>query len=578
MSVRVGINGFGRIGRNAFRAAQEQGADIEWVAVNDLTDAETLGHLLKYDSILGPYPGTVEVAGNGLRVDGAELRVLGQRAPAALPWSELGADVVIGSTGLFTGRENVSKHLAGGAKKVVVSAPATGSDVTVVPGVNFPDAYDREAHEVISNASCTTNCLAPVAKVLHDTIGIRHGLMTTIHAYTADQRLQDLPHKDLRRARAAAINLVPTSTGAAKAIGLVIPELDGRLHGFSVRAPLPTGSVVDLTVETARATTADEVNAAFRERADTGPLEGILAYTEEPLVSSDIVKSPYSAIFDSELTAVIDDTLVKVVAWYDNEWGYSNRLVDLYSGSCEEPRRSRRRGEASAGPGRLQRAGAGRRDHRRHAHPRRAAHHRGVARAAGQDHPGVPSRPAQGPRARAFDAPGGRPVGPAPRRRPEARAGRRGRGGGGARRRPAPRRGPAAGERALRARRDRQRPRTRARPGGAGRRVRQRRLRDRPPRARQHRGRRPPRGRRRRGRGCRHRLLERAHGRFRAPALRRRHADGRGGGGRLGGGHRGRRRRLGRGAARVRRERPGHARLDRRRRRARAPRGQDAAR
>ena len=329
MSVRVGINGFGRIGRNAFRAAQEQGADIEWVAVNDLTDAETLGHLLKYDSILGPYPGTVEVAGNGLRVDGAELRVLAERDPAALPWSELGADVVIESTGLFTDRENAAKHLAGGAKKVVVSAPATGSDVTVVPGVNFPDAYDREAHEVISNASCTTNCLAPVAKVLHDTIGIRHGLMTTIHAYTADQRLQDLPHKDLRRARAAAINLVPTSTGAAKAIGLVIPELDGRLHGFSVRAPLPTGSVVDLTVETARGTTADEVNAAFRERADTGPLEGILAYTEEPLVSSDIVKSPYSAIFDSELTAVIDDTLVKVVAWYDNEWGYSNRLVDL---------------------------------------------------------------------------------------------------------------------------------------------------------------------------------------------------------------------------------------------------------
>ena len=329
MSVRVGINGFGRIGRNAFRAAQEQGADIEWVAVNDLTDAETLGHLLKYDSILGPYPGTVEVAGNGLRVDGAELRGLAERDAAALPWSELGADVVIESTGLFTDRENAAKHLAGGAKKVVISAPASGPDVTVVPGVNFPDAYDREAHEVISNASCTTNCLAPVAKVLHDTIGIRHGLMTTIHAYTADQRLQDLPHKDLRRARAAAINLVPTSTGAAKAIGLVIPELDGRLHGFSVRAPLPTGSVVDLTVETARATTADEVNAAFRERADTGPLEGILAYTDEPLVSSDIVKSPYSAIFDSELTAVIDDTLVKVVAWYDNEWGYSNRLVDL---------------------------------------------------------------------------------------------------------------------------------------------------------------------------------------------------------------------------------------------------------
>jgi len=329
MSVRVGINGFGRIGRNAFRAAQEQRADIEWVGVNDLTDAETLGHLLKYDSILGPYPGTVEVSGSSLKVDGAELRVLAERDPAALPWGELGADVVIESTGLFTDRENAAKHLAGGAKKVVISAPASGPDVTVALGVNFRDAYDRDTHEVISNASCTTNCLAPVAMVLHDAIGIKHGLMTTIHAYTADQRLQDLPHKDLRRARAAAINLIPTSTGAAKAIGLVIPELDGKLHGFSVRAPLPTGSVVDLTVETARATSVEEVNAAFKERADTGPLEGILAYTDEPIVSSDIIKSSYSAVFDSELTAVIDDTLVKVVAWYDNEWGYSNRLVDL---------------------------------------------------------------------------------------------------------------------------------------------------------------------------------------------------------------------------------------------------------
>jgi glyceraldehyde 3-phosphate dehydrogenase (phosphorylating) len=329
MSVRVGINGFGRIGRNVFRAAQEQQADVEWVGVNDLTDAETLGHLLKYDSILGPYPGTVEVTGTGLVVDGAELRVLAERDPAALPWGELGADVVIESTGLFTDRENAAKHLAGGAKKVVISAPASGPDVTVAMGVNFPDAYDRDAHDVISNASCTTNCLAPVAMVLHEAIGIKHGLMTTIHAYTADQRLQDLPHKDLRRARAAAINLIPTSTGAAKAIGLVIPELDGKLHGFSIRAPLPTGSVVDLTVETERATTVEEVNAAFKERADTGPLEGILAYTDEPLVSSDIIKTPYSAVFDSQLTAVIDDTLVKVVAWYDNEWGYSNRVVDL---------------------------------------------------------------------------------------------------------------------------------------------------------------------------------------------------------------------------------------------------------
>jgi glyceraldehyde 3-phosphate dehydrogenase len=329
MSVRVGINGFGRIGRNVFRAAQEQQADIEWVAVNDLTDAETLGHLLKYDSILGPYPGTVEVTGSSLTVDGAELRVLAERDPAALPWGELGADVVIESTGLFTDRENAAKHLAGGAKKVVISAPASGPDATVAMGVNFPDAYDRDAHEVISNASCTTNCLAPVAMVLHEAIGIKHGLMTTIHAYTADQRLQDLPHKDLRRARAAAINLIPTSTGAAKAIGLVIPELDGKLHGFSVRAPLPTGSVVDLTAETERPTSVEEVNAAFRERADTGPLEGILAFTDEPIVSSDIIKSSYSAVFDSQLTAVIDDTLVKVVAWYDNEWGYSNRLVDL---------------------------------------------------------------------------------------------------------------------------------------------------------------------------------------------------------------------------------------------------------
>ena len=329
MSVRVGINGFGRIGRNVFRAAQEQQADIEWVAVNDLTDAETLGHLLKYDSILGRYPGTVEVTGNSLTVDGADLRVLAERDPAALPWGELGADVVIESTGLFTDRENAAKHLTGGAKKVVISAPASGPDVTVALGVNFPDAYDRDAHDEISNASCTTNCLAPVAKVLHDAIGIKHGLMTTVHAYTADQRLQDLPHKDLRRARAAAINLIPTSTGAAKAIGLVIPELDGKLHGFSVRAPLPTGSVVDLTVETQRPTSVEEVNAAFRERADTGPLEGILAYTDEPIVSSDIIKSSYSAVFDSGLTAVIDDTLVKVVAWYDNEWGYSNRVVDL---------------------------------------------------------------------------------------------------------------------------------------------------------------------------------------------------------------------------------------------------------
>jgi glyceraldehyde 3-phosphate dehydrogenase len=329
MAVRVGINGFGRIGRNVFRAARESGADIDWVAVNDLTDARTLGHLLKYDSTLGPYPGKVEVRDARLLVDGDELRVLAERDPAALPWGELGADIVIESTGLFTDRENAAKHLDGGAKKVVISAPAKGPDVTVALGVNFEEAYDRDAHQVISNASCTTNCLAPVAKVLNDSIGIKHGLMTTIHAYTADQRLQDMPHSDLRRARAAAINLIPTSTGAAKAIGVVVPELEGKLHGFAIRAPIATGSVVDLTVEAARETSAEEVNAAFREAADTGALTGILAYTEDPIVSSDIEKSAYSAIFDSELTSVIDGTLVKVVAWYDNEWGYSNRIVEL---------------------------------------------------------------------------------------------------------------------------------------------------------------------------------------------------------------------------------------------------------
>jgi glyceraldehyde 3-phosphate dehydrogenase len=329
MPLRVGINGFGRIGRNVFRAAQEQGADIEWVAVNDLTDNATLAHLLKYDSILGPYPGTVEVTESGLRIDGKEITVFEERDPGALPWGDLGVDVVIESTGLFTKREDAAKHLAGGAKKVIISAPATEPDVTVVLGVNFDEVYDRAAHDVISNASCTTNCLAPVAKVLTDTIGVKHGLMTTIHAYTADQRLQDLPHKDLRRARAAAINLIPASTGAAKAIGLVVPELNGKLHGFAVRAPVPTGSVVDLTIEAERATTVEEVNAALKAASESGPMQGLLAYTEDPIVSSDIVKSPYSSIVDSQLTAVMDGTMVKVVAWYDNEWGYSNRVVDL---------------------------------------------------------------------------------------------------------------------------------------------------------------------------------------------------------------------------------------------------------
>jgi glyceraldehyde 3-phosphate dehydrogenase len=334
LPVRVGINGFGRIGRNVFRAAKARGGDlgddVEWVAVNDLTDARTLAHLLQYDSILGPYAGTVRARGEAaIEVDGAELKVLAERDPGALPWGELGVDVVIESTGLFTDREHAAKHLAQGAKKVVISAPASDPDVTVVLGVNFDEAYDRERHDVISNASCTTNCLAPVAKVVLDTVGIEHGLMTTIHAYTADQRLQDLPHKDLRRARAAAINLIPASTGAAKAIGLVIPELQGKLHGFAIRAPVPTGSVVDLTVECARETSVEEVNAALKAAAESGPLAGIMSYTEDPIVSTDIVASPFSSIVDSLLTSVIDGTMLKVVAWYDNEWGYSNRLVDL---------------------------------------------------------------------------------------------------------------------------------------------------------------------------------------------------------------------------------------------------------
>ncbi len=334
MPVRVGINGFGRIGRNVLRAANARedgaGADIEWVAVNDLTDSGTLAHLLKYDSILGPYPGSVQVRGEAaLEVDGQELKVLAERDPAALPWGDLGVDVVIESTGLFTARESAAKHLAQGARKVIISAPSGDPDVTVVLGVNFDEVYDRDKHDVISNASCTTNCLAPVAKVVNDTVGIKHGLMTTIHAYTADQRLQDLPHKDLRRARAAAINLIPASTGAAKAIGVVIPELKGRLHGFAVRAPVPTGSVVDLTVECDRETSVEEINAALQAAALQGPLKGIMQYTEDPIVSSDIVQSPFSAIVDSQLTAVVDATMLKVVAWYDNEWGYSNRLVDL---------------------------------------------------------------------------------------------------------------------------------------------------------------------------------------------------------------------------------------------------------
>jgi glyceraldehyde 3-phosphate dehydrogenase len=283
---------------------------------------------LKYDSILGPFPGTVEVADDGILVDGKLLKVLAERDPANLPWGDLGVDVVIESTGFFTKREAAAKHLDAGASKVIISAPASGEDITVVLGVNF-DKYDKDAHHVISNASCTTNCLAPFAKVVNDAIGIQHGLMTTIHAYTADQNLQDAPHSDLRRARAAAVNLVPTSTGAAKAVGLVLPELNGKLHGFAVRAPIPTGSLVDLTFVAARETSVDEVNELFASKADTGDLAGILQYTTDPIVSSDIVTNPFSSIVDGGLTAVMEGTMVKVVSWYDNEWGYSNRLVDL---------------------------------------------------------------------------------------------------------------------------------------------------------------------------------------------------------------------------------------------------------
>jgi glyceraldehyde 3-phosphate dehydrogenase len=328
MALRAGINGFGRIGRNVFRAAYARGADIDWVGINDITDTKTLAHLLKYDSILGPFPGTVEAGEGKLVIDGKELKVFAERDPADLPWGDVGADVVIESTGFFTKRPDAAKHLDAGAKKVIISAPATDPDVTLVLGVN-DDAYDPESHHVISNASCTTNCLGPVAKVLHELAGIEAGAMTTIHAYTADQRLQDAPHKDLRRARAAGVNLVPTSTGAAKAIGLVLPELQGKLNGISVRAPVITGSVVDLVATVGRSVTAEEINAAFAEQADSGAFEGILQYTEDPIVSSDIVTNPYSSIFDSQLTMVLEERLVKVVSWYDNEWGYSNRVVDL---------------------------------------------------------------------------------------------------------------------------------------------------------------------------------------------------------------------------------------------------------
>ncbi|MFY9470064.1 MAG: type I glyceraldehyde-3-phosphate dehydrogenase [Solirubrobacterales bacterium] len=329
MPVKAGINGFGRIGRNVFRAAHEAGADIDFVGINDLTDAKTLAHLLKYDSNYGPFPGTVEAADGAIVVDGKTIPIHAEREPGNLPWGEAGADVVVESTGFFTDRDKAAAHLDAGAKKVIISAPATDPDGTFCLGVNFDDGYDRESMNVISNASCTTNCLAPLAKVLHDEFTIKRGLMTTIHAYTADQRLQDAPHGDLRRARAAAINLVPASTGAAKAISLVIPDLAGKLNGFAVRAPIPTGSVVDLTFEAGRDVTPDEINAAVKAKADQGSLAGILQYTEDPIVSSDIVHSSYSSVFDALLTSVIEGSLVKVVTWYDNEWGYSNRVVEL---------------------------------------------------------------------------------------------------------------------------------------------------------------------------------------------------------------------------------------------------------
>jgi len=326
MAIRVGINGFGRIGRNFFRAQHALGSDIEIVALNDLGDAKTMAHLLRYDSNLGPFQGEVELADGVLRAAGEDVKILSERDPAALPWGDLGVDVVVESTGIFTDREGAGKHLAAGAKKVVISAPATDPDVTLVLGVN-DDAYDPDAHHIVSNASCTTNCVAPMAKVLHELGTITTGFMTTIHAYTNDQVILDFPHKDLRRARAAAINLIPTSTGAAKAIGLVLPELQGKVDGISVRAPVPTGSLTDLVVALERDTSVDEVNGAFRDAAG-GALEGLLEYGDDPLVSSDIEQNPHSCIFDSELTMVRGNT-VKVFGWYDNEWGYSCRLVDL---------------------------------------------------------------------------------------------------------------------------------------------------------------------------------------------------------------------------------------------------------
>ena len=326
MAVKVGINGFGRIGRNFFRAQLERGGDLDIVAANDLGDPATMAHLLKYDSNLGPFGGDVEISGGAVRAGGEEVKWFSERDPSALPWGDLEVDVVLESTGFFTKREDAQKHLDAGAKKVVISAPATEPDVTIVLGVN-DDAYDADAHHIVSNASCTTNCIAPMAKVLNDTFGIEQGFMTTIHAYTNDQRILDLPHEDLRRARAAAINLIPTSTGAARAIGLVLPELKGKVDGVAVRAPVPTGSLTDFVVTVGREASAEDVNAAFREAA-AGSLDGILRYEVDPIVSTDIQRSPYSCIFDSPLTMAAGRN-VKIFGWYDNEWGYSCRLVDL---------------------------------------------------------------------------------------------------------------------------------------------------------------------------------------------------------------------------------------------------------
>lgn len=328
MAIRAAINGFGRIGRNVLRSAKQSGqTEIDFVAVNDLTDSATLAHLLRYDSVHGRYPGTVEVSDNGLVVDGDEIRVLSERDPAKLPWSELGVDIVIESTGHFRDRDGAGKHIEAGAKKVIISAPGKNEDITIVLGVN-EDQYDADQHHVVSNASCTTNCLAPVVKVLTESFGFRHGLMTTIHAYTNDQRILDLPHKDLRRARAAAVSMIPTTTGAAKATGLVLPEVQGRIDGMAIRVPTADVSIVDLVAELDKDVTEDEVNAAFRAAAD-GPMKGILGVSDEPLVSIDYTSDPHSSTVDALSTAVMDGRMVKVLSWYDNEWGYSSRVVDL---------------------------------------------------------------------------------------------------------------------------------------------------------------------------------------------------------------------------------------------------------